>query len=267
MWCFGARDTQAPDNRREASMTVTGALLEVQRMHQLEQGAVAVVILKGPWRIKSSGQEVRNTAANLFTWAHPIADRARQAAAAAALSGCLLAPHGVAAGDAAAGARLAAARCVACHASTEPMHATLPLLEGQPKAAFMAQWRAFRERTRTAPVMVSLANELSDQDVDDLAEHYAARRPTRATEASGSDAGRALADRLRCASCHGPALQGTSAGATRLAGQRARYTAWALQQMRGGTRSHAMAAKPDPLLAGLGNAEIEALAAHLASLP
>ena len=192
-----------------------------------------------------------------------IADRARHAAAAAALSGCLLVAHGTAAGDAVAGARLAAARCVSCHSSTGTIH---PLLEGQPKAAFIAQWRAFRERKRTAPVMVSLAEELSEQDVDDLAEHYAALLPPRAPESSGSDAGRALADRLRCADCHGPALQGTNAGAARLAGQKARYTAWSLQLMRGGTRSHGTAAKPDPLLVDLSNAEIESLAAHFASL-
>jgi len=193
-----------------------------------------------------------------------IADRAGHAAVAAALSGCLLVAHGTAAGDAAAGARLAAARCVSCHSSTEK--AALPLLEGQPKAAFIAQWRAFRERKRTAPVMVSLAEELSEKDVDDLAEHYAALLPPRAPESSGSDAGRALADRLRCAECHGPALKGTNAGAARLAGQKARYTTWSLQLMRGGTRSHGTAAKPDPLLADLSNAEIESLAAHLASL-
>ena len=195
-----------------------------------------------------------------------IAGRARHAAAAAALSGCLLLVHGTAAGDAVAGARLAAARCVSCHSSTGTTHSTLPLLEGQPKAAFVAQWRAFRERKRTAPVMVSLAEELSEQDVDDLADHYAALLPPRAPESSGSDAGRALADRLRCADCHGPALQGTNAGAARLAGQKARYTAWSLQLMRGGTRSHGTAAKPDPLLADLSNAEIESLAAHFAAL-
>jgi cytochrome c553 len=177
----------------------------------------------------------------------------------------LLIAHSAAAGDAAAGARLAAARCASCHSSTEPIHATLPLLEGQPKAAFMAQWRAFRERERTAPVMVSLATELGEQEVEDLAEHYAALLPPRAEESSGSDAGRALANRLRCADCHGPAMQGMSAAA-RLAGQRARYTAWSLQLMRSGARSHGTAAKPDPLLANLSNAEIESLAAHLASL-
>jgi cytochrome c553 len=142
----------------------------------------------------------------------------------------------------------------------------LPLLEGQPKAAFIAQWRAFRERKRTAPVMVNLADELSEQEVNDLAEYYAALQPSRSPEWSGSDAGRALAERLRCADCHGPALHGTNAGAARLAGQNARYTVWSLQMMRGGTRSHGTASKPDPLFANLSNAEIESLAAHLASL-
>lgn len=195
-----------------------------------------------------------------------IADRARQTAAAAALMGCLLVAHGTAAADAAAGARLSAARCASCHSSTETIHSTVPLLEGQPKAYFIAQWRAFRERKRTAPVMVTLAAELSEQDVDDLAEHFAARVPPPTVQAAGSDAGRALADRLRCAGCHGPGLKGTNAGAARLAGQKVRYTTWSLQLMRSGTRPHGSSAKPDPLLADLSNAEIESLAAYLASL-
>lgn len=148
----------------------------------------------------------------------------------------------------------------------EANRSTTPLLEGQPKAAFIAQWRAFREQKRNAPVMVSIAQELSEKDVNDLAEYYAALLPPRAPETIDSDTGRALVHRLRCAECHGPALQGTNTGAARLAGQKARYTAWSLQLMRGGTRSHGTAAKPDPLLANLSNAEIESLAAHFASL-
>jgi cytochrome c553 len=176
------------------------------------------------------------------------------------LTSALVVP-GSAAADPAAGAKLAAARCVSCHSSTDTTHSILPLLEGQPKAYFIAQWRAFRERERTAPVMAGLTSELREDQVNDLAEYYAAQAPPRSAETSGSDMGRALADRLQCADCHGPALQGTSAGAARLAGQRARYTAWSLQLMRGGNRSHAKA-KPDPRLASLSNEEIDALAAH-----
>jgi cytochrome c553 len=196
-----------------------------------------------------------------------ISGHIRHALPAAALSACLLLAHGTAKGDPAAGERLAAERCVSCHASAETIHSIVPLLEGQPKAAFIAQWRAFRERKRTALVMVSLAERLTEQEVNDLADHYAARLPSRSLNAAGSEAGRALADRLRCADCHGPALQGTNAGAARLAGQKARYTVWSLQQMRGGTRAHGTAAKPDPLLGNLTNDEIESLAAHFASLP
>jgi cytochrome c553 len=196
-----------------------------------------------------------------------IAGDHRHALPAAALCACLLAAHSMARGDPAAGERLAAERCVSCHASAETIHSIVPLLEGQPKAAFIAQWRAFRERKRTAPVMLSLAERLTEQEVNDLADHYAARLPPRSSTSAGSEAGRALADRLRCAGCHGPALQGTNAGAARLAGQKARYTIWSLQQMRSGTRAHGTAAKPDPLLGNLTNDEIESLAAHFASLP
>ena len=188
------------------------------------------------------------------------------AVAAAMLSSCLLAAHDAAAADAEAGRRLAAARCDTCHSSAGKAHATTPLLEGQPVAAFVAQWRDFRERKRDAPVMVSLAQELSAKQVDDLARYYAALTLPPTTDSSGSETGRALADRLGCAGCHGPALEGTDAGAARLAGQKPRYTAWALQLMRSGTRAHGNAPKPDPLLANLGSVEIEALAAHLASL-
>ncbi len=195
-----------------------------------------------------------------------IAPAVRNIAACAAVLGSLLMVPGAADADVAAGAKLAAARCASCHVSTETIHSMLPLLEGQPKEYFMSQWRAFRERKRTAPVMVSLAAELRDEDVNDLAEHYAAQLPPRASQRSGSDVGRGLAERLQCADCHGPALQGTKAGAARLAGQRARYTAWTLQLMRGGNRSHGTAPKPDPLFANLSNDEIEALAAYCESL-
>lgn len=190
----------------------------------------------------------------------------RRVPADVAILGWLLAFHGSAAADAAAGAKLASARCVSCHSSTETIHSMLPLLEGQPKEYFVAQWRAFRERKRTAPVMVGLAAELREEDVSDLAEHYAAQLPPRTSEPPGSDVGRALADRLRCGHCHGSGFEGTKAGAARLAGQRARYTAWSLQLMRSGSRSHGNDAKPDPLLASLSNAEIDALAAHFESL-
>jgi ribosomal protein S18 acetylase RimI-like enzyme/ketosteroid isomerase-like protein len=45
-------------------------ILNVQRLHQLEQGDVTVVVLKGHWRIKKSGAEIQAKAANLFTFSN-----------------------------------------------------------------------------------------------------------------------------------------------------------------------------------------------------
>lgn len=186
--------------------------------------------------------------------------------AAALSAGVLLDANHSAAGDAAAGARLDAALCVRCHSSTEMQNSHISFLEGQPKAAFLAKWRDFREGKRTYPTMIRLAQELSEREVNDLAEYYAAVLPPRTTDASDSDAARALVDRLRCIDCHGAALQGTEGGAARLAGQKARYTARSLTKMRDGAQSHGTAAVPDPLLADLSDAEIKSLAAHLASV-
>lgn len=51
--------------RLDASLEIQ----DVQRLHVLEQGEVAVVVLRGRWRIKSTGRQVQATAANLFTFA------------------------------------------------------------------------------------------------------------------------------------------------------------------------------------------------------
>jgi len=159
-----------------------------------------------------------------------------------------------------------AARCAVCHSAAA--QATSPLLEGQPEAYFIAQMRAFREGRRTNPPMVAFANELSDEDVSALAGYYAAREPTQldpVAEPAQIDAGRSKAAGLRCAQCHGPALQGSRSGAARLAGQKPRYTAWSLHMMRSGTRTHGPSR--DPLLSDLSNDDIDALAAWFASVP
>ena len=43
-------------------------VLEVQRLHQLQDPSVTVVVLRGHWRLKATGREIRATACNLFTF-------------------------------------------------------------------------------------------------------------------------------------------------------------------------------------------------------
>jgi len=41
-------------------------ILEVQRLHQLQDSDITVVVLRGHWRLKATGHEVQATACNLF---------------------------------------------------------------------------------------------------------------------------------------------------------------------------------------------------------
>jgi cytochrome c553 len=83
------------------------------------------------------------------------------------LSGAVLA-----AGDAAAG-KTKAATCAGCHGaeglSNNPMW---PNLKGQKEAYLIKQMKAFRDGTRTDPMMSPMAKPLTDADIDNLAAYY-----------------------------------------------------------------------------------------------
>jgi cytochrome c553 len=83
------------------------------------------------------------------------------------LSGAVLA-----AGDAAAG-KTKAATCAGCHGaeglSNNPMW---PNLKGQKEAYLIKQMKAFRDGTRSDPMMSPMAKPLTDADIDNLAAYY-----------------------------------------------------------------------------------------------
>jgi cytochrome c553 len=91
----------------------------------------------------------------------------------AAVAGVLMGLNGaVMAGDAAAG-KAKAATCAGCHGpagvSANPLW---PNLAGQHAAYLAKQIKAFREGTRSDPMMSPMAKPLSDQDIEDLAAYY-----------------------------------------------------------------------------------------------
>jgi cytochrome c553 len=92
----------------------------------------------------------------------------------ATLSSLLLVSAGVAtaAGDAAAGKTKAAA-CASCHGangiSANPLW---PNLAGQKDAYIVKQLKAFRDGSRTDPMMSPMAKPLTDADIDNLAAYY-----------------------------------------------------------------------------------------------
>jgi len=79
----------------------------------------------------------------------------------------------MAGGDAAAG-KAKSATCAGCHGaagiSANPLW---PNLAGQKEAYMVKQVKAFREGTRSDPMMSPMAKPLSDADIDNLAAYFA----------------------------------------------------------------------------------------------
>ncbi|MFQ5643800.1 MAG: c-type cytochrome [Thiogranum sp.] len=78
----------------------------------------------------------------------------------------------MAGGDAAAG-KAKSAVCAGCHGaagiSANPLW---PNLAGQKDAYIVKQLKAFRDGTRSDPMMSPMAKPLSDADIDNLAAHF-----------------------------------------------------------------------------------------------
>ena len=160
----------------------------------------------------------------------------RRIAAAAALSLSLVALPTLAqqaAGDAAAGATKAAT-CTACHGlNGNSVNPEWPSIAGQNAAYIREQVTAIKTGKRTAPLMYAIAMPLTDQDIADLAAHFAQQTPT-GLEADPSywKAGEKLyrgGDGARgipaCIACHGPVGRGVpAAGYPALQAQHSVYT-------------------------------------------
>lgn len=91
----------------------------------------------------------------------------------AAVAGVMMGISGAGqAGDAAAG-KAKAATCAGCHGaagvSNNPMW---PNLAGQKEGYLVKQMKAFRDGTRTDPMMSPMAKPLSDADIENLAAYF-----------------------------------------------------------------------------------------------
>jgi cytochrome c553 len=79
----------------------------------------------------------------------------------------------LAAGDAAAGKTKATTVCAGCHGaegiSNNPMW---PNLKGQKEGYIIKQLKAFRDGTRTDPMMSPMAKPLTDADIENVAAYF-----------------------------------------------------------------------------------------------
>lgn len=90
----------------------------------------------------------------------------------------LAAASGTALADAEAAKAQASGVCAGCHGANGISGADMfPNLAGQKKGYLASSLKAYRDKTRTNPMMNGMAASLSDQQIDDLAAYFSSLKP------------------------------------------------------------------------------------------
>ena len=184
-------------------------------------------------------------------------------------------------GDAAAG-KDKAVTCSACHgADGNSAVPTFPKLAGQGEKYLLKQMQDIRDGARSVPTMAGQVDNMSDQDLADIAAYFAAQpRSGGQTDpdllALGEKVYRSgVLERnvAACTACHSPNGKGNApAGFPALAGQHAEYTATQLRAYRQGYEDPAGRTNDGDTKImrttafGLSDREIEAVASYVAGL-
>src|SRR5207244_1024773 len=131
--------------------------------------------------------------------------------------------------------------CAACHGergiSKKP---GVPSLAGLAPPYLVAAMKAYAAGQRKNVVMKALLTDVSETEINDIANHYARQVPARADTPPVGDAAAGKAASAACAGCHGPLGVSPSPAFPSLAGQDARYLADALGEYKDGSRDNAM---------------------------
>jgi len=180
-----------------------------------------------------------------------------------------------AAGDAAAGQGKTAV-CAACHsADGNSMIANFPKLAGQHESYLLKQMKDIKSGARPVVEMTGLLDNLSDQDLEDIAAYFSSKKIQGGKVAKdqlelGQQIYRAgLASKAvpACTACHAANGQGMSAaGFPGLSGQHAAYSEKQLKDFRVGARSNDPQAMMRDIAAKLSDVEIKAVSSYLQGL-
>ncbi len=157
--------------------------------------------------------------------------------------------------------------CATCHGEDGNSRVpNIPSLAGQPEFFLVNQLFLFREGVRKLEAMAPLVKDLKDDDLVAIAKHFAAlvAKPSEEPiDPALAKRGAALAEPLRCASCHLPNLAG-QAQMPRLAKQRIDYLIHAMREFRDNKRSGADTLMSNVMI-DVSDADIAALAHYSAS--
>lgn len=154
------------------------------------------------------------------------------------------------------------ALCQGCHGVAGVSSSALfPSLAGQTGAYLEAQLKKLKTGERDNPTMNSIAKDLSDNDVQNLAAYFASQP----AKSAGGDAELAKTGKDKvgmCLGCHGDKLQGKGQF-PKLSGQHPQYLSKQLQDFKTGARK---AGPMNAIAQNLSEDDIKALAAYLGSL-
>jgi cytochrome c553 len=170
--------------------------------------------------------------------------------------------------------------CAACHGAAGQGSASggVPRLAGQNADYLAHALSMFKGGTRASPVMQSVAHNLSDSDMRELADYFSAQQPPLASATQPPlptkvHEGQRLAqfgdgaNVAACFSCHAAGGKGNGARFPSIAGQPASFTVARLHEFQ--TRAKNGGAKPGTMTAvaaQMTDTQIEAAAAYLSTL-
>lgn len=152
--------------------------------------------------------------------------------------------------------------CQGCHGAAGVSNGgVFPNLAGQTAAYIGTQLKKFKTGERESATMTSIAEDLSDADIQNLAAYYA-RLPGKSAGGDGALAKAGKDKAAMCMGCHGDKLQGNGQF-PKLAGQQPQYLEKQLRNFKNGARK---AGHMNAVAQGLSEDDIKALVAYLGSL-
>ncbi|MFW1678650.1 c-type cytochrome [Pontibacter sp. JAM-7] len=180
-----------------------------------------------------------------------------------------------AAGDKAAGKEKSAV-CAACHAADgNSAIANFPKLAGQNDSYLIKQMQDIKSGSRQVVEMTGLLDNLTDQDLADIAAYFSSKTGTvghaaKDLVAQGEKIYRAgIADKgvAACTACHAPTGQGNAqAGFPAVGGQHAAYIEKQLKAFRVNARNNDPQGMMRDIAAKLSDAEIKAVSSYIQGL-
>lgn len=172
------------------------------------------------------------------------------------------------------------AQCIGCHGiigyqASFPEVYRVPKISGQGASYIMSALSAYKKGDRRHPTMRGIVDNLSEQDIADVAVYYESHGKVEGTAALGKAAegnarAAALVKKGACVTCHGDSFsKPIDPSYPRIAGQYADYLFVALKSYK--TEGNPVWGRGNPIMGGVAkqfsNAELKELASYLSTLP